>query len=175
MSTLTVETFTARIAEGCPSCGGKKLLIRSYVEGRFPLLEGESDGTVAWAYKGETFVDGVFDVRCAGCKAALFTDTRCPRCHAADGLARALETTNARVVPTACPRCEDDSIVYGAFVPADVVYQGKRADKARTSYGLEDAGFHGVRVDCTACGVLEASPEGCPLCGEPGPIRPQPT
>src|SRR3954468_8121816 len=90
MGTLTEATFSERVTAGCTACGAKKLFIRSYVEGKFPLMGGEPAGVVAWAYKGETFVDGVFEISCLNCKHIVFSDTICPRCHAPDGLARAL-------------------------------------------------------------------------------------
>jgi hypothetical protein len=175
MGSLDNTAFTALVDRGCLGCGGKKLAIRSYVEGSFPLSEGESDGTVFWVYKGETFVDGVFEIRCAACKKTLFTESQCPRCHAADALDGALETENRRPPPAACPRCHEDSLVVRAFAPVDVVYQGKRPEKARTSYHLDDQGFHVARLDCTTCGTIEPAGDGCPLCAAEGPIRPQPT
>src|SRR5262252_8036072 len=64
--------FTELVGVGCPACGAKKLVIRSYVEGKFPIMGGEPVGPVTWAYKGETFVDGVFEIRCAGCDTVAF-------------------------------------------------------------------------------------------------------
>lgn len=174
MGSLTEATFTEQVDKGCSACGGKKLLIRAYVEGKFPLLAGEPGGAVAWAYKGETFVDGVFEIRCAACKHALFTDPMCPRCHAADGLAHALDTENAQPVPEKCPTCSRETLAFRAFVPVSVAYEGKRADKARSSCTLYDAGFRGVGAECIHCGLLEPRAAGCPLCEAPAPIRPQP-
>lgn len=174
MGSLDNISFTAIVDRGC-LCGGKKLAIRSYVEGSFPLFDGASDGTVFWVYKGETFVDGVFEIRCAACKKTLFEDPACPRCHHEGGLAEALEAENRRPPPAACPRCGEDSLAVRAFAPVDVFYQGKRPEKARTSYVLEDAGFHVSRLDCTTCGTLEPAGEACPLCAHAGPLRPQPT
>lgn len=175
MGSLDNASFTAIVDRGCLGCGSKKLAIQSYVEGSFPLFEGESDGTVFWVYKGETFVDGVFVIRCAGCKKTLFEDAACPRCHHEAGLSTALDTENRRPPPAACPRCGEDTLVIRAFAPVDVGYQGKRPDKARTSYALGDAGFHVARLDCTTCGTIEAPGPCCPLCASEGPIRPQPT
>ncbi len=172
MGQLTEASFTRQVEAGCPACKGKKLSIRSYVEGRFALMGGEPVGTVAWAYKGETFVDGVFEIRCPSCKAELFRDTLCPRCHAPDGLAVALESANAQDVPRQCPKCQAQTLAYRAFVPAVVVYEGKRADKARTSCTLYDEGFHGTQAECKSCGPLAPKGSACPLCGAPGPIRP---
>jgi hypothetical protein len=174
MGSLTEVEFTELVGAGCPACGVKKLVIRSYVEGRFPIMGGEPVGPVTWAYKGETFVDGVFEVRCASCKNLAFSDPSCPRCHAPDGLARALENENAHPVPKECPTCQQGALTYRAFVPAIVTYEGKRADKARTHCELYDAGFHGVRAECKTCGVLPPRADGCPLCHASGPVRVQP-
>jgi hypothetical protein len=167
MGALTEATFTERVERGCAACGAKKLLITSYVEGSFPLIGGEPTGAVTWAYKGESFVDGVFAIRCAECKGEVFSDARCPRCNAEGGLARALETENAHVVPKACPGCGIDSVTYRAFVPASVTYEGKRAGKARTDCDLYDPGFHGLRAECKGCGVFDRREAGCPVCDSP--------
>jgi hypothetical protein len=176
MGSLTEATFARTVEGGCPACGGKKLSIRAYVEGRFPLMSGEPVGGVAWAYKGEGFVDGVFEIRCAACKLELFADAICPRCHAPDGLARALETPNAHERPRECPRCNAQTLAYRAFAPAIVAYEGRRADKARTHCTPEDDGFHGVSAECKACGPFASvsASGGCPLCGAAGPLRAQP-
>ena len=174
MGSLTESAFTKRIEDGCTACGAKKLAIRAYVVGAFPLLGGEPFGAVKWAYKGETFVDGVFEIRCASCKHDLFADAMCPRCHAPDALAKALESENAHTVPNACPTCGGDAVAYRAFVPVTVIHEGKRVDKARTSCELTDPGFHGIRALCEGCGSFGAHGSSCPLCDAPGPIRDQP-
>lgn len=175
MSALTEASFTEHLQRGCAACGGKKLLIETYVEGVFPLVDGESDGSVVWAYKGETFVDGVFAIRCAACNEHLFKDSCCPRCHAPEGLARALASTNRRPVPASCPTCGEDSLRYRAFAPVSVVYEGKRVGKAKTQCEPDDEGFHGVSAECPTCGPLDVGGgEACPLCDAPGPTRAQP-
>ncbi|MEO7329827.1 MAG: hypothetical protein ABI193_14715, partial [Minicystis sp.] len=98
----------------------------------------------------------------------------CPRCHAAGGLEKALATENAYPVPEACPSCESAEIRYIAFLPAKATYEGKRAEKAKTSVELLDPGFHGYRVDCKVCGTVAELTSDCPLCGASGPIRPRP-
>ncbi len=175
MGALTEATFTECLQRGCAGCGGKKFLIETYVEGAFGVVEGEPDGSVAWAYKGETFVDGVFAIGCVACGGRLFDDPRCPRCHAPGGLARALAAADRRPVPAACPRCAEDSLRYRAFAPASVVYEGKRAGKAKARSEPGEAGFHGLGAECPTCGPLEPrGGEACPLCDAPGPLRPQP-
>ena len=111
-------------------------------------IGGEPVGALTWVYDGEKFVDGVFEVACADCQHALFSDDGCPRCHAAGALPAVLAAHNRWPVPAACPSCQGEEVHYLAMVPARVAYQGKRADRARTSTELHDPGFHGYRVDC---------------------------
>ncbi len=174
MGLLTEPQLDALIAAGCTACSSPRLTFRSYVEGKLPIMGGEPVGTLVWAYVGEHFVDGVFDVKCADCKAQLFAADVCPRCHAPDALARVLATENRWPVPEACPQCTVEELRYTAFVPARVHYEGKRADKARTMTELRDPGFHGVRVDCKQCGKLDELTDRCPLCAAPAPLRQRP-
>ena len=159
---------------GCATCGSGKLTFRTYVDGALPLVGGEPVGRLTWIYDGEKFVDGVFEVACSACKQVLFASDLCPRCHAPGGLARALETPNRWSVPAACPSCDGEEVRYVAFVPARVDYEGKRAEKARTSTELHEDGFHGARVDCRDCGTVAARTDVCPLCEAPGPLRARP-
>lgn len=166
------------IAAGC-ACGGQTLLFRTYVDGVFPFVAGEPVGRVTWAYDGEKFVDGVFEVACAACGVRLFSADVCPRCHASGGLARALGTPNGLAVPLACADadCGGEEIRYLAFVPARVTYEHGRADKARSATEPQDDGFHGVRATCRACGAIaaeRAQGEACPLCEGVGPLRARP-
>jgi rubrerythrin len=63
---------------------------------------------------------------------------------------------------------------YVAFIPARVVFEGKRAEKARDLSELHENGFHGARVDCRGCGTVATRTDVCPLCLGPGPLRPRP-
>ncbi len=173
MGLLTKAGLDNLIAAGC-ACGGKKLEFRTYVDGRYGLLAGEPVGAVVWAYKGETFVDGVFDVACVACKKTLFTADACPRCNAPDALAGVLGSPNTFAVPQKCPRCDAETLSYLAMLPARVTYEGVRAQKARASVEMDEDGFHGCRVSCKACGVVAQVGGRCPLCASPGPLRPRP-
>lgn len=159
---------------GCPDCGGRTLVFRTYVDGILPLMGAEPCGVLTWAYDGEKFVDGVFEVTCAACKKVVFTADVCPRCHAPGGLAKALGTENTWPVPDKCPRCDDEEVRYVAFVPAKVTHDGERAEKARTITELHEPGFHGYRVDCKDCGAVLERRNVCPLCEAPGPLRVRP-
>jgi rubrerythrin len=77
-------------------------------------------------------------------------------------------------VPLCCPSCDEEEVRYVAFLPARVLFEGKRADKARELSELHENGFHGARVDCRGCGTVAARTDVCPLCSEPGPLRPRP-
>jgi hypothetical protein len=174
MGALTEAGLDALIAGGCPACGGRKLMFGSYLDGRLPLVGGEPVGTITWVYDGEKFVDGVFEVTCAGCKHVLFADDRCPRCHAAGALAGVLRATNRWEVPASCAGCGGEEVGYVVMVPARVVHDGGRAEKARTSSELLDPGLHGYRVDCLDCGTVAELQDRCPLCAAPAPLRPRP-
>ena len=172
---LLDEPGLERLASaGCSKCGSKKLMFRTYVDGLLPIMGAEPVGRITWVYDGEKFVDGVYEVSCTACKQVVFAADVCPRCHAPGGLDRALHTANSWPVPKNCPECDDEDLRYIAFLPARVVYEGKRAEKATTSAGLYDDGFHGTRVDCGSCGTVAERTDGCPLCDAPPPLRPRP-
>jgi len=162
------------VGAGCSKCGSLKLAFRSYVDGFLPVVGAEPVARVTWAYDGEKFIDGVYEVGCAECRQVLFAADVCPRCHASGGLARALASPNGWPVPARCPICDDEEIRYRAFMPAEVAYRGKRADKARTSTEMHDNGFHGYRADCRDCGTIAERTDSCPLCDAPAPLRPRP-
>jgi hypothetical protein len=177
MGELDETALDRLIAAGCAGCGGTTLIFETYVDGVIPFLGGEPVGRVTWAYDGEKFLDGVYAVTCAGCRRQLFGSALCPRCHASAGLARALARPNRWPVPAACaePDCGCEEIRYLAFLPARVSYQGKRADKARSSIEPHDDGFHGIRAECRACRKTVSVPtDSCPLCEAPGPLRVRP-
>ncbi len=164
---MTNDVLEALIAAGCPRCRSTRLAFRAYVEGKVPLLAGEPVGRIAWAYKGEDFCEGVFEVTCVACKAVVFEDDACPSCRRPGALESVLETENAFDVPRACPRCATDEVRYAARVPATVVHDAGRAQgtPARTTTELCDPGFHGVRAECKACGMFAAVTACCALCG----------
>src|SRR5947209_5627503 len=171
MGQLTEAGLDELVARGCTACAATQLVFRTYVDGRLPLLGGEPVGTITWVYDGERFVDGVFEVACAACKTIVWQDDSCPRCHAAAALPQILATENRWPVPLACARCDGEEVRYFAFVPARVVYEGKRAQKARSSTELHDPGLHGYRIDCADCGTVAELRDRCPLCGAPAPLR----
>jgi hypothetical protein len=173
MGTLTKPALDDLLAAGC-SCGASKLVFDTYVDGRFALLQGDQFGSVTWAYKGETFVDGVYEVACATCKKTLFSSDVCPRCNRPGALADVLASPNTLDLPTHCPRCPAETLLYTVMLPARVVYQGKRAEKARASIDLVEDGAHGVRLDCKVCGVVAERTDRCALCDAPAPIRDRP-
>jgi hypothetical protein len=171
---LTEETVEIMIDTGCTACGSKRLTFQTYVDGRFVLQGGERVSSLVWVYDGEKFVDGIFEIVCASCQHVVFQARWCPRCHAEDGLARALAATNRFPVPRACPSCHAEEVRYIAMMPAAVTYEGKRAEKPRANFELEDPGFHGYRVDCASCGTVAELRDRCPLCDAPGPLRVRP-
>jgi len=176
MGQLDEPGLNRLIERGCPSCGGRKLHFRTYVDGRMPFMGGEPVGRITWIYDGEKFVDGVFQVTCGDCAQVMFQalSDACPRCHAAGGLKNALQATNDYPVPVACPSCDEDEVTYYAFLPADVAYHDGRAGKALSRVEPHEPGFHGYRVDCRYCGTIAARTASCPLCHAVGPLRARP-
>jgi hypothetical protein len=170
---LTEAGLDELITRGC-ACGSNRLAFRTFVDARLPLAAGEPVGSITWVYDGEKFVDGVFEVRCAACSKIVFAADCCPRCNAAGALPEALGSTNRWPVPQACAGCEGEEVRYIALVPARVTYEGRRADKARTSTELHEPGFHGFRVDCVDCGTVAQLQTHCPLCAAAAPLRPRP-
>ena len=174
MGLLTEAGLDELVAAGCPRCRATTLVFRTYVDGLMPLLAGEPVGKITWCYDGEKFVDGVYEVSCASCKEGVFSSDVCPRCHAPGGLQRALDGENAWPVPTRCPSCDNEEVRYIAFLPARVTYEGKRAEKARSSTEMHEPGYHGYRVDCRDCRTVAERTDSCPLCAAPAPLRPRP-
>lgn len=174
MGLLDEPALDRLAAEGCPACGATKLLFLTIVDGSLPLMGGEPVGRITWAYDGEKFVDGVYRVSCAACAHQVFAAEVCPRCHAPGGLGRALYTPNDWPVPPACPECGEEEVKYLALLPARVVYEGHRAERARSVIEAHDEGFHGYRVDCRGCGTVAERLDSCPLCAAPAPLRARP-
>lgn len=175
MGLLTKALLDDLLGAGCTKCGGSKLAFQAYVAGCFPMMAGEPIGRVSWAYDGEAFVDGVYQVACADCKHVVFSEDVCPRCNAAGGLAKALATANTYPVPTGCPRCEGEEIRYYAMVPARTIYAAGRAEKARTHVEPLDDAFHGYRASCKNCKDFAVLSSHCPLCEAPAPLRKVPS
>ena len=165
---LTEAEFTILADRGCPACSGRKLLIETLVTESVPLLGGEVYGKPTWSYKGEHLVEGTFRIACEACAHEIWTATACPRCAAEGGVARALETTNDFPLPQRCNECGDERMTAQAIVPARVVYEGKRAEKARTDTTPDDEGFHALEVACKGCRATTRATSACVLCGGPG-------
>lgn len=174
MGALSKPDLDGLIAAGCTACGSKKLTFLTYVDGLFAMMGGEPIKRVVWVYDGEKFLDGVYEVGCGDCRSPIFRAEDCPRCHAPDGLKKALGTENAYPVPALCPSCENEETRFIALLPARVVYEGLRAEKARSSHELHEPGVHGYRIDCRDCGTVAELKDRCPLCESPGPLRARP-
>ena len=161
---LSEAEFTAIVDAGCTDCLRRKLVVEAIVAQRIPTLAGEPYGAPSWGYKGEDLVKGTYSIVCDGCKKELFAATACSRCDAAGGVARALEQGNAFPLPAACAKCGCELLIAQAYVPAVVIYEGKRAAKARTQTAPEDPGFHAFRAECKECHDVTQRRDPCPLC-----------
>jgi hypothetical protein len=91
MGMLTVPELEETLSRGCAACAGTSLRFRAYVDAGVPMMAAEPVGKLYWAYNGEKFVDGVFEIACAKCSVVLFASDVCPRCHAPGGLEVALD------------------------------------------------------------------------------------
>jgi hypothetical protein len=161
---LSEADFTIIADAGCSACGSKTLRVEAIVLQKIPLLGGEPYGSPSWGYKGEDLVNGTYRIACEACQRDLFAATACSLCNSADGVARALESENAFPLPETCASCGNEMVTASAYVPATVVYEGKRAAKARTTTKPEDPGFHAMRVECKECRTILERKKPCPLC-----------
>ena len=174
MGLLTEPELDAIVQAGCAACGTSQLGFRAYLDGRMLLLGGEPVSKLTWCYDGEKFVDGVFEIRCAGCSGVLFSAEVCPRCNQEGGLARALATENRFPRLAECPQCGAEELRYTAMLPAVVTYERKRAAAPRAQSDPYEPGFHGYKVSCEDCGDVAEQSASCPLCAAPGPLRARP-
>ncbi|MEO8876521.1 MAG: hypothetical protein ABI461_13105 [Polyangiaceae bacterium] len=161
---LSEADFTVIADAGCDTCGSKKLIVESLVAQKLTLLGGEPYGQPTWGYKGEELVQGTYRIACDGCKKDLYQSSVCPLCNAEGGVERALAQENGFPLPETCASCGHDMLTATAYVPATISYEGKRAQKARTTTKPEDAGFHAIRVDCKECRAVSQRKVPCPLC-----------
>ena len=162
---LSEADFSALVDAGCDACGSKSVRVEALVAQKIPLLGGEPYGAPSWGYKGEDLVNGTYRISCEGCGRDLYTSSVCPLCESGDGIARALENENAFPLPAKCASCGNEMLTANAYVPATVMYEGKRAAKARTTTKPEDPGFHASRVECKECHTVLQRKNPCPICG----------
>ncbi len=163
---LSEAEFTALVDAGCLVCSTRTLTIEALVPQKVPLLGGEPYGPPSWGYKGEDLVRGTYRIACEGCKKELFATTGCPVCNAEGGVDRALGEADPAPLPVTCNACGGDLLVATAFVPALVVYEGKRPNKPRPQAVPEEPGFHMTRIECKTCRAATERRDPCPLCGQ---------
>jgi hypothetical protein len=161
---LSEADFTSLVESGCDACGEKSVDVDAIVLQKIPLLGGEPYGAPSWGYKGEELVQGTYRIACHGCAREIFSSSVCPLCESENGIARALETENAFPLPSTCASCGNEMLTASAYVPASVVYTGKRGAKARTLTKPEDEGFHAMRVECKECRTVLQRKNPCPVC-----------
>ena len=172
MGQLDEDRFDALVHAGCPACRGATLEIRSFIDRQLDLMLGEPNNDGRWVHDGEKFVDGTYRIACASCRHIAFTDDRCPRCHAPGGLDRALADTTRLVVPRRCPSCNGTELLAVALIAAEVRYSGGTAQLPKPLGDLGDPGYHVVAYACASCDTAIVA-QTCPLCNEPGPLRPR--
>src|SRR5262245_27793187 len=172
MGRLDEPSFAA-LVRACPACGAAALDIASYIDRKIDVMLGDPNDDGRWVHDGEKFVDGTYRVVCAACGHAALDAPECPRCHAPDGLARALGARTRTAPPKRCPTCKGTEMTVLALVPSKVRFAGARPPPPRPLAELGEPGFHVVAITCDECGPIYLAP-GCPLCEAPGPLRERP-
>lgn len=171
MGLLDEPTFASHLAP-CPKCAGTRLQLRAFLDQLVPTMLGDAAGAGRFVHDGEKFVDGTYEITCAGCKHVLFASDACPRCNAPGGLAKALKDETRLPVPRNCPSCEATELAVTGLVDAVTLHAGgKSTPKAKAE--LHEPGFHVTLIECDDCGEIAAA-EDCPLCAAPAPLRPRP-
>lgn len=173
MGQLDEARFDALVHAPCAACGSTVLDIHSYVDQRLIVMLGDPNDDGRWVYDGEKFVDGTYRIACGSCAKVAFEHADCPRCHAPDGLARALASPTRLAVPKRCPSCKETELLALAFVPAATRYRGGAAAAPKPLVDFADPGHHIVAFACASCDAATVA-QACPLCDAPGPLRPRP-
>jgi hypothetical protein len=173
MGQLDEPRFDAAVRGGCPACGSAALDIKSFIDRRLSLMLGDANNDGKWVHDGEKFVDGTYQISCSSCGHIVFTDDACPRCHAAGGLGRALESVSRLGVPKRCPACKNIELVALVLVGSTARYSGGAPARPKPLYEFGDPGCHVVAFACEACDAATVA-QACPLCDAPGPLRPRP-
>lgn len=172
MGQLDEASFDAAV-KACPACGKHELEITSFIDRRLKMMLSEPTDAGRWVHDGEKFVDGTYRITCCACQHVVFESPICPRCNAADGLARALVDTSRLTVPRRCPGCQELELLVLALVPARARYTGGKAATPTALVELGEPGFHIVAFACDDCDAATVT-QTCPLCDAPGPLRPRP-
>ncbi len=173
MGALDQPTFETIVGTGCPSCHGRSLEIRSFIDRSLVVMLADPNNEGRWVHDGEKFVDGTYRITCTACAHVVFSSDVCPRCNAADALARALDTPSRITVPKRCPKCSELELLAIALVPATARYGGGETPKPKPLAEWGEDGYHVVAFACHACDNAVVA-ERCPLCDAPGPLRPRP-
>lgn len=172
MGVLDEKSFEAAVA-ACPACGGRELLIDSYIDRKVMMMVGEPSDAGRWVYDGEKFVDGTFRIACATCAHVAFASDACPRCNQAGTLPATRAATTRMPVPKKCPGCGEFELMSLAMVPARAQYSGGRAAPPKALCEPGEPGFHVVAFACESCDAATVT-QACALCDAPGPLRPRP-
>lgn len=174
MGLLDEPTF-ARAIDPCAKCGSSSTEISAYLDRTVSVMLGDANGDGKWAYDGEKFIDGVFKIRCMSCNAEPYASADCPRCHAPGALAGALAAPSRLTVPKRCPKCKNTECTLVGFAPANArtTDASARPTTPVPTALLGDPGFHVVAIACDQCDWAVVA-EGCPICGNAGPLRARP-
>ncbi len=173
MGQLDERSFEATVGAGCPSCKAATLEIKSFIDRRVLLMLADPNDAGRWVHDGEKFVDGTYSITCPSCAHVVFTSDICPRCNAPGGLAKALGDESRLPIPKKCPSCNELELLALALVPATARYGGGTSPKPKALAEYGEPGHHMVAYACESCDNAVVT-QKCPLCDEPGPLRPRP-
>jgi hypothetical protein len=172
MSRLDETKYATAIA-GCARCDAKAFEVNSYIDRELIVMLAAPNQDGRWTHDHAKLIDGTYRVRCMACSTDAYTSDDCPRCHRARGLTDALQQAARLPVSQRCPSCKGTELTLHTLVPARV-----RTGEGRTTAPTPIAqygglGHHIAGIVCEGCDWV-AVPDGCPLCGGPGPLRDRP-
>ena len=173
MGRLDERAFEAAVQGGCPACGAPSVEIRTFLDRRLLMMLADPNDAGRWVHDGEKFIDGTYRIACGSCAHVVFESPDCPRCHAAGGLARALEDRSRLEIPKRCPGCSELELLALAYVNARATYAVGTTPKPQALAEFGEPGHHIVAFACESCDAATVT-QKCPLCDAPGPLRERP-
>ncbi len=173
MGRLDERSFETAVQGGCPRCPGTSLVIRTFLDRRVLLMLADPNDAGRWVHDGEKFIDGTYRISCVACSHVLFESPDCPRCHAPDGLAKALADTSRLAVPKRCASCNELELLGLALVHAEAKHSPGVTPKPQPLAEWGEPGHHMVAFACESCDAAVVT-QRCPLCDAPGPLRERP-
>jgi hypothetical protein len=157
MGRLDEQRFETIVRDTCPRCRGTSLVIRTFLDRRVLLMLADPNDMIS----------------CTGCGHVVFESPDCPRCHAPDGLAKALHDTSRMSIPKRCTSCNELELLGLALVHAEAKHTAGSTPKPQPLAEWGEPGHHMVAFACESCDAAVVT-QRCPLCDAPGPLRERP-